>query len=104
MDLQTSTIMEWLYRDEPVSTKCTHVDECNTGRDAIVKLIHEARDPLIWVVRNWWDEWDDHLCIPCRKKAKKIFESGRQKCWDQLPSIFELPGWPELLAADFDHE
>ncbi|KAJ7246360.1 hypothetical protein C8J57DRAFT_1724778 [Mycena rebaudengoi] len=102
IDLQASTIMEWLYREEPID--CSDVDKCNAGRKAIVSLVHRPQFPTIWVTEDWRDDWEEYLCGSCVEEAKKIFESGQRKCWDQLPSIFGLPDWPELLAADFDYE
>ncbi|KAJ7246359.1 hypothetical protein C8J57DRAFT_1476044 [Mycena rebaudengoi] len=45
MGLQTSTILEWLYREEPISSKCLAVDKCNTGRDAISLFAMQPLEP-----------------------------------------------------------
>ncbi|KAJ7246349.1 hypothetical protein C8J57DRAFT_1476037 [Mycena rebaudengoi] len=104
MDLQASTTLEWLYREGPPSTNCRSVDKCNAGKKLIICLIHNPRLPEIWIDGEWENDWNAYLCTLCAKEGKKMFDSGNKKWWDKLPSIYDLPDWPELIASDFDHE
>ena len=36
----------------------------------------------------------------CAYTAEKLFRSGQDKLWDELPSYFGLPNWDDL--QDFD--
>ena len=56
------------------------------------------------------DEWgsiDDlstlkKLCEYCSRIAKSSHRVGRLEFWDQLPSLFDLPPWEELLKERED--
>lgn len=39
------------------------------------------------------------LCLPCTKAFKIFFEVGRQRVWNMLPSIFDLPEWDTLMKS-----
>ncbi|KAL1663400.1 hypothetical protein GGF50DRAFT_56977 [Schizophyllum commune] len=45
--------------------------------------------------------WDDRtlrvrLCPPCKRKAQRMHEQGRERFWKDLPSFFGLRPWEEL--------
>lgn len=50
-----------------------------------------------------WEEgtssWDDlKLCSHCMGRAKQLCISTRERFWERLPAIFDLPPWEELRA------
>lgn len=58
--------------------------------------------PPLRVTSEWNEIWEMDMCRLCRKKARDVFEAGRKKCWDKLPSMFGLPEWKELMSSDFE--
>ncbi|KAH6907711.1 hypothetical protein BKA70DRAFT_1104613 [Coprinopsis sp. MPI-PUGE-AT-0042] len=40
------------------------------------------------------------LCGLCREAARASFKQGQAQCWDELPMVFGLPGWDELLKEE----
>jgi hypothetical protein len=38
------------------------------------------------------------MCWECRRSVRVSQRAAASKFWDELPSIFELPPWPELQA------
>jgi len=58
--------------------------------------------PNIGLALNVWDrgEFASGLCSVCAYTAEKLFRSGQDKLWDELPSYFGLPSWDDL--QDFD--
>jgi hypothetical protein len=62
----------------------------------------KTHPPEIWVLDGWVNDWGKNMCQPCGKKAKEVFETGRETCWKELPSAFGLATWEELKALDFE--
>jgi hypothetical protein len=46
---------------------------------------------------GWQAEWEENVCGRCTTVARASHQTGRQKMWDALPSIFDLPEWEELI-------
>lgn len=95
---------------------------CIIGRDRLIKLQTEhfgwlknecddrqcSRRRTSYLHKNWFEKascipfkqwapaWDSKLCEDCKDSGKAAVAIGRQKIWDQLPSIFELPPWEDL--------
>jgi hypothetical protein len=45
-----------------------------------------------------WDiEYEVAFCGPCIAEFKTTHNAGCLSVWNELPSIFGLPGWEELL-------
>ncbi|KAF7351124.1 hypothetical protein MSAN_01674900 [Mycena sanguinolenta] len=42
--------------------------------------------------------WHGLLCEHCYKHALKSNAAGRQKMWEELPAIFDLPEWDQLRS------
>lgn len=69
------------------------------GCEALRARIHnKLMDPLIPCkpFLPWKSEWAKGLCDGCAGVAEAAHVAGRQKVWDELPSVFGLPGWEEL--------
>jgi hypothetical protein len=44
-----------------------------------------------------WREMEElGVCERCMAESKKVHAAARQAFWDQLPEMFQLPGWEEL--------
>lgn len=39
------------------------------------------------------------LCAECAPKSRDSHNAGRQRVWEQLPSVFGLPDWEELRES-----
>ncbi|KAJ7888858.1 hypothetical protein B0H14DRAFT_2562014 [Mycena olivaceomarginata] len=39
------------------------------------------------------------LCAPCLVVAREVFTAGAQRLWDDLPGIFGMDAWEELLKV-----
>jgi hypothetical protein len=47
---------------------------------------------------HWWrDEFK--ICDVCSEAAAEIWELGRASMWEQLPQLYDMPPWTELVAA-----
>ncbi|KZP29328.1 hypothetical protein FIBSPDRAFT_816281 [Athelia psychrophila] len=92
--LQSTTTFSWLTADGP--DECEAPDDCNNGRNQILR---DSFFPcsLYASLATWDQEWEEYtICDECLAKAKGLHASGRQRYWDNIPSIFGLPGWEEL--------
>jgi len=85
------------------SETCSDRDEC-TAAVAKVFFIISSPHPKFWVLNEWNKDWNTAMCLPCRKKAKEIYDAGRETCWQQLPAVFGLPDWAELQLKALDFE
>ncbi|KAJ7612116.1 hypothetical protein FB45DRAFT_759985 [Roridomyces roridus] len=79
---------------------CMVPDECHTGRLSGVDLTRSLIDenpsiPLdIWNEDSWYDL---DICSACSAYLKGKHAAARQAFWDQLPGIYSLPPWDELI-------
>ncbi|KAJ7065743.1 hypothetical protein C8F01DRAFT_1053814 [Mycena amicta] len=48
----------------------------------------------------WSDELKEGLCESCGKIGKTAHERGARQLWLDMPSIFGLPSWEELLRIE----
>ncbi|KAF7344647.1 BTB domain-containing protein [Mycena venus] len=51
-------------------------------------------DPLADTIP--WEDFD--VCSACLEAAKEVYNAARQEFWDDLPDIFNLGSWADLLA------
>ncbi|KAJ7855714.1 hypothetical protein B0H14DRAFT_2754289 [Mycena olivaceomarginata] len=104
--LQSTTTMAWLEVDLPFSAlpahDCLQPAECVAAVGDTILGEASIHPPPLRVISEWNEIWDIGMCRPCRKKAKDVFEAGRKKCWDKLPSMFGLPEWKELVSSDLE--
>jgi hypothetical protein len=66
---------------------------------AIKYCIIEEREssPLCCdALERWPEEWDK-LCGACASVIREEHDEGRRKVWNELPQIFGLPPWGELV-------
>jgi hypothetical protein len=100
------TIYAWLYRASP---GCQSQEECSQISIRILHCLDESsvrssfRPQEIspgWRMRKRHDRPsmpDSYNCKSCTSAAKECYFMGRRKIWRELPSIFGLPSWDELL-------
>ncbi|KAF7331369.1 hypothetical protein MKEN_00014700 [Mycena kentingensis (nom. inval.)] len=57
-----------------------------------------SRGPLsAWAIEDW--ERLQGLCGVCVRALKRLHQEARKTFWEELPDIYHLPGWSELLRA-----
>ncbi|KAJ7473691.1 hypothetical protein B0H11DRAFT_1340731 [Mycena galericulata] len=64
---------------------------------------------LNWIMKNGLPKFDEifdpfqwdtiHFCGPCALSGKQVFEMRRKRLWQDLPSLFDLPPWEDLLKV-----
>ncbi|KAJ7081936.1 hypothetical protein C8R44DRAFT_823221 [Mycena epipterygia] len=59
-------------------------------------LAEDTVDPLADGSVGAWDSFGG--CSECFEVANAKYSAAYQKLWNQLPTIFELDTWEELLA------
>ncbi|KAJ7037828.1 hypothetical protein C8F04DRAFT_397419 [Mycena alexandri] len=108
--LQATTTLAWLnfnVESPPIPAEdCCSSSDCTDAAKAIFISIFSPEAPSqlpeIWILNDWNKEWDSMLCSTCRRKAKEIYNVGRETCWQELPAAFGLPAWEELKSLDFE--
>lgn len=87
---QAETTYSWIHHPGLLSLRCS----CSSLR--LVSLTRRFT-PLPCV--SGLDAWDDsgfEYCGFCVEEAKVEHRTGRQKFWELLPSLFDMPTWEEL--------
>ncbi|KDQ56548.1 hypothetical protein JAAARDRAFT_131676 [Jaapia argillacea MUCL 33604] len=77
-------------------TGCVTVIGCRKVKDNLFRRLWSPV-PDVWALEAWNVEWEVDLCSHCTTSAKKSFINGQKQIWDELPAIFELPPWAELM-------
>ncbi|KAJ7612137.1 hypothetical protein FB45DRAFT_843428 [Roridomyces roridus] len=83
-------------------TGCTAPDKCRRGRLLGAQLSRDHLGDCPSIPLNVWDEdswagFDEEICPTCSACLKPIHAAARQTFWDQLPGIYSLPPWDELI-------
>lgn len=94
---QADTTYIWLHDvDTPLSSNCATTYLCTEiRRDVRVEKFPLAPD--IMGFERWDSRFSSGLCKHCAAAARTKHEAGRKKLWNQLPGLFNLPPWSELL-------
>ena len=78
---------------------CRTRTQCDRARsELLTDLWHPV--PKIMALDAWDNDWEDGMCHACVTAAMRSQEDGRGKIWSQLPSLFDLPQWLELLKEE----
>jgi hypothetical protein len=77
------------------SNPCTHL-LCAMTKKAVFYTYYYLSAPLC-PFALWNSRWGNGLCSDCIIKSRQLREQGRAAIWGQLPALFGLPGWDELL-------
>ncbi|KAF7370411.1 BTB domain-containing protein [Mycena sanguinolenta] len=78
---------KWEFDDE-----CTDPSSCRKSRETITwdyRSFIASLIPLPFLAQF-------KLCTACRKHATEAMAAGREKMWQELPQIFDLPPWDQL--------
>ncbi|KAJ6519012.1 hypothetical protein C8R45DRAFT_1204280 [Mycena sanguinolenta] len=81
-------------------TGCTSSAVCRSLREEILKDCTEKYEILALVGPSWLRVRNIGFCAACRQHAKKSLAAGKKKIWQELPQIFDLSPWSELLKND----
>ncbi|KAJ7725332.1 hypothetical protein B0H16DRAFT_1895121 [Mycena metata] len=102
LELQGSTTLAWLNLGAKhlPSPTCRQSTKCVAAVKDIIVTRSNNHPPLLYILDDWDEAWESGMCQPCRKKAKEVYEAGRETCWDKLPAAFGLPDWEELKSLD----
>lgn len=75
--------------------------ECDDSHCSSVKVLalreHWFKKTSCFPFASRDASWETKYCDDCKGSGKAAMAAGRQKIWDQLPSVFDLPPWEELL-------
>jgi hypothetical protein len=95
---QNEETFKWLdiKEDSPFLLGCQCRDKCDVVRVHLHYRIFR-NTPSCYALTPWNEMWGVKLCGFCRDESKRLHEQGRQSIWNDLPSIFGLPEWAELL-------
>ncbi|KAJ7468229.1 hypothetical protein B0H11DRAFT_1732469 [Mycena galericulata] len=92
-------VYPFLFRGPSGPSGCRNNLKCGRERQAWIK--DNRGLPVLKDVFSAPFEWKEiDFCKVCLKSAKELYKAGRVRLWDALPSLFELPPWEELLAAE----
>ncbi|EIN04259.1 hypothetical protein PUNSTDRAFT_138655 [Punctularia strigosozonata HHB-11173 SS5] len=107
-NMQRAYVYRWLYR---LSSGCTSPGECSADKGWMLSALeYTFQTDTHYALGKGYSE--DHLaelgiCGQCLGDAIVAQKHGRQHAWEELPSIFGLPTWAELLndsGGDSDSE
>jgi hypothetical protein len=91
---QVQETFGWLGVD--ISEDICPQSRCKNLRKRVFQLIWLPK-PKCVALEFWQPKWSDELCVHCGAAAHVVHVAGRAEIWRQLPSIFGLPGWDDLL-------
>ncbi|KAF7979802.1 hypothetical protein HWV62_40858 [Athelia sp. TMB] len=95
--LQARTTLVWATNDA-IYIGCSAWPSCFSARQKIPRPALCGGMPLVHLLETWNDQWAGDMCRACKEIAKVAHESGRREGWRQLPHLFGLPPWEELLV------
>jgi hypothetical protein len=95
---QACQTLGWMdyAEDSEIAANCHQWSRCETARK---KLWFDMSHPTIshYPLNKWNTCFEKDLCAPCIQSSKVTHTKGRVSVWNELPSLFELPDWGELL-------
>lgn len=93
---QATTTFSWAHANAIRYPHCTKFTACAAARMRF--LIHRFYPvPSIRGLSPWRDDIVEGMCQYCIAVAKVAHTEGRRKLWEQLPGLFGLPVWDELI-------
>jgi len=98
----TIRIHEFLSR--PAAENCLNPGQCQESRRALWAIlvsnwVHYEVRPFEFMGADLWRTCQDiGFCAPCYEAGRRTHKAALEDCWNELPSYFGLPGWPELNA------
>lgn len=96
INTQANTTYSWIYTDTVDYPAIYPMCRCGPHRkDILIDCFIPV--PSVQGLDQWEDSWEPFFCKCCIREVKAAQQLGRQEIWDQLPTIFGLPVWDELL-------
>ncbi|KAJ7141617.1 hypothetical protein C8R46DRAFT_1233746 [Mycena filopes] len=81
---------------------CTSPLECLAVRLRCRREVEQCRSDNILLLCLWhdgdWDEVRGDICPTCEAGMREVQEAAKERYWQALPGIFDLPDWRTLLA------
>ena len=78
---------------------CIAPTECRKAREVFMRrCIDSSRMWAFFQASSVNVEWK--LCAMCNLHATEAVKAGRIKLWADLPQLFDLPSWDELLKDE----
>src|ERR1700761_450673 len=94
--------LAWL-RDGSVvpHSQCSSSARCEQQRITMAKIVDDdhcsqGRFNLGYMIDQWDHRWTGMMCSLCEISATAVYERGREKGWELLPSFLGLTNWQEL--------
>jgi len=94
VQLQANTTYSWLKIS---CDDCVDHLGCSSGKMFLRSHIHGVVPCCGDVFSDWCEDWEDLMCDACVLDAKGSHSRGRRLAWDQLPIMFGLPEWDQLI-------
>ncbi|KAG6905731.1 hypothetical protein DXG01_001088 [Tephrocybe rancida] len=103
IDAQMEQTWVWLVTED-ASLHCMAPFECPAVRDTIRAFIFSSgsgrRYAQIRTLSHLHHDWSTALCESCRRHALFVYEAGRQSVWLDLPAMFGLSSWDDLVLSE----
>lgn len=99
MHRQSEETFKWLdvQFEGALFPGCQNRVRCDIGRK---KIFYSLSHPITRCIplEPWHEhDWEQHMCHACIAASKAQHKRGLQNIWNELPSIFGLPGWDQLF-------
>ncbi|KAF7370422.1 BTB domain-containing protein [Mycena sanguinolenta] len=82
--------------DSAMVAGCTDPFKCRQAREMFARLCLDNAHLLAFLGTSSLSEWCQ-LCVVCHQYAKEAMNAGRIKMWAELPQLFDLSPWSELV-------
>ena len=92
---QAVETFSWLKPDRATAVDCTR-DQCAQARKGLFQEMWYPT-PSCGALKTWKTRWEIGMCENCAAASMQKHTVGREKIWNLLPSIFQLPPWEELM-------
>lgn len=99
LKVQVMETFHWLTQDhtnDDLYAECRHRLDCERGRQMLLRQLFFPA-PECMALMPWDPVWGEDMCWICSSAAQTSHELGRRAVWEQLPSLFDLPPWEELI-------
>jgi hypothetical protein len=94
LHMQYHDIYYFMTKDRLQAAGCYMAGACSLAHARF--FFTEIGPSVNMVFQPWKDEWDMDMCGSCIALGRMLVEDTQDEAWDQLPSIFGLPGWNDL--------
>ena len=94
---QHDKTFKWMDVTDPtLFPDCRSIEKCNRVRMALFYRTFRGKT-VCYALAAWSSDDGDGLCSPCIESSQTMLGAGRAEIWNELPSVFDLPPWEELV-------